>query len=130
MKITEIGVMRVREHRGFGHGLRPGEDRDLNCPSCKREDNWATRLQDETSGICPRPELHNLHTDGRWIFETCPYCGYDENLAQCTGCERLTAVRIPWAGERLCWACTDFQLDLVAKALEDEPVQVGGFGLR
>lgn len=29
--------MRVREHRGYGHGLRPGEDWDMNCLSCKRE---------------------------------------------------------------------------------------------
>jgi hypothetical protein len=38
VKITESLFMRVREHRGFGHGLRPGTDRDINCPSCKRED--------------------------------------------------------------------------------------------
>lgn len=29
--------MRSRVHRGFGHGLRPGSDQDLNCTSCKRE---------------------------------------------------------------------------------------------
>jgi hypothetical protein len=29
--------MRIRHHHGFGHGLRPGEDRDLNCTSCKSE---------------------------------------------------------------------------------------------
>lgn len=29
--------MRIREHRGFGHGLRPGTDEDINCPSCKAE---------------------------------------------------------------------------------------------
>lgn len=32
------GLMRVREHHGYGHGLRPGEDRDINCPNCRRED--------------------------------------------------------------------------------------------
>lgn len=30
-------TMRVREHRGFGHGLRPGEAGDLNCAACIRE---------------------------------------------------------------------------------------------
>ncbi len=29
--------MRVREHNGFGHGLRPGTDHDMGCGSCKRE---------------------------------------------------------------------------------------------
>jgi len=27
----------VRNHPGFGHGLRPGTTEDINCPSCKRE---------------------------------------------------------------------------------------------
>lgn len=30
--------MDVREHQDFGHGLRPGTDRDINCSSCIRED--------------------------------------------------------------------------------------------
>lgn len=29
--------MRIREHKGFGHGLREGQDSDLNCRSCKTE---------------------------------------------------------------------------------------------
>lgn len=29
--------MRVREHLGFGHGLQPGTDRDINCLSCISE---------------------------------------------------------------------------------------------
>lgn len=29
--------MRVRNHKGFGHGLRPGTDQDMNCLSCQRE---------------------------------------------------------------------------------------------
>ena len=29
--------MRVREHHGFGHELRPGETRDINCTACKQE---------------------------------------------------------------------------------------------
>ena len=56
--------MRIREHHGFGHGLRPGDDWDMNCPSCKAEreagktpviteDGWAgpgfTRKNDESS---------------------------------------------------------------------------------
>lgn len=35
---TTPGGFRVREHQGFGHGLAPGTDRDLGCPSCTRED--------------------------------------------------------------------------------------------
>ena len=30
--------MRVREHHGFGHGLRPGTAADINCSACQRED--------------------------------------------------------------------------------------------
>ena len=29
--------MQIREHRGFGHGLRPGTTHDMNCPSCQAE---------------------------------------------------------------------------------------------
>jgi hypothetical protein len=29
--------MLIRNHRGFGHGLKPGTTRDLNCPSCTAE---------------------------------------------------------------------------------------------
>lgn len=36
---------------------------------------------------------------------------------------------VPWAGQRLCWDCADADLDRLAEALKDEPVQVGGFGL-
>ena len=175
MKITtDASGFRVREHRGFGHGLAPGTVSDMNCPSCKREGavytsddianarddlrgectctfvatevegiftrpetdrhcpvhNWAYQLQRKVRGICPDPAAHKLHTDGRWMYETCPHCGSDEPLKPCTGCEQLSTELVPWSGERLCWTCTDLQLDLLAKALEDEPVQVGGFGLR
>lgn len=93
-------------------------------------DNWATEAQLETRGICPDPAVHKLHTDGRCLYETCPLCGHDEALKPCTVCGRLTCQLIPWSGEKLCWDCTDTQLDLMSKALQDMPVQVGGFGLR
>jgi hypothetical protein len=51
----------------------------------------------------------------------------------CTGCGGEADELIPWSGQRLCWNCTDAQLDLIAKAVledEDTPVQVGGYGLR
>jgi hypothetical protein len=35
---------RVREHHGYGHGLQPGTDHDLNCGSCQR---------DRTAGVAP-----------------------------------------------------------------------------
>jgi len=27
--------MRIRQHHGYGHGLNPGDNSDLNCPSCQ-----------------------------------------------------------------------------------------------
>jgi hypothetical protein len=42
---------RIREHRGFGHGLRPGEDHDMNCPSCLRERAEDTLVPYEDSTI-------------------------------------------------------------------------------
>jgi hypothetical protein len=42
-------VMQVREHPGFGHGLRPGQAGDLNCASCIREDA-AERLTEMIDG--------------------------------------------------------------------------------
>lgn len=47
---------------------------------------------------------------------------------QCTGCEAETGELVPWAGERLCWNCTDLQLDLMALACQSAdglPVTVG-----
>jgi hypothetical protein len=36
----------------------------------------------------------------------------------CTGCEEEAAELLPWTPrERLCWRCTDLQLDLMAKAI-------------
>lgn len=29
--------MNIRHHNGFGHGLRPGTDYDINCLSCQQE---------------------------------------------------------------------------------------------
>lgn len=29
--------MRIIHHKGFGHGLRPGHNHDINCGSCIRE---------------------------------------------------------------------------------------------
>ena len=50
---------------------------------------------------------------------------------QCTGCEEDAPELIPWSGEKLCWACVDVQLDLMAQAiLEEGAVSVGGAGLR
>ena len=41
--------MEIRNHGNWGHGLKPGTTSDINCPSCKREDEpkrW--RLGDGT----------------------------------------------------------------------------------
>lgn len=43
----------------------------------------------------------------------------------CTGCGLPAAELIPWSGQRLCWPCTDVQLDLMAKVfLAEAPVYV------
>jgi hypothetical protein len=36
--ITTHDAMRVRHHKSHGHGLRPGQDSDINCEACQRED--------------------------------------------------------------------------------------------
>jgi hypothetical protein len=39
--IRDEPPFRIRYHKTYGHGLRPGTDRDINCGSCIQED--ATR---------------------------------------------------------------------------------------
>jgi|SoimicMinimDraft_15_1059743.scaffolds.fasta_scaffold05828_1 hypothetical protein len=52
----------VRNHGNFGHGLRPGQTEDINCPSCKREkaegkepditkagERWEPKVSDEAN---------------------------------------------------------------------------------
>jgi hypothetical protein len=34
----------------------------------------------EARQACPDPAAHNLHTDGRWLYERCPRCGGSENI--------------------------------------------------
>lgn len=46
--------MRTRMHRGFGHGLHPGSDQDLNCTSCKQEreaGQWPVIAGEEEPGM-------------------------------------------------------------------------------
>lgn len=94
--ITEGSIMRVRNHQGFGHGLRPGTDSDMNCLSCQREDAARRDATADFTAACERTVA-----GGR-----------------CTGCEQEAAELLPWTPrERLCWACTDLQLDLMAKAI-------------
>lgn len=47
--------MRVRDHRGFSHGLRPGTDRDINCGSCIQEDATRKAIVGCVNGV-PEPE--------------------------------------------------------------------------
>ena len=43
----------------------------------------------------------------------------------CTGCGFPDEELVPWSGQRLCWGCTDIQLDLAAASfLADAPVHV------
>jgi hypothetical protein len=30
--------MNLRHHKGYSHGLRPGETADINCINCQKED--------------------------------------------------------------------------------------------
>jgi hypothetical protein len=60
-RIRQDGPFRVREHRGFGHGLAPGTDRDINCGSCTREDRNYTPCPDCGGGYWQEyigPPLH------------------------------------------------------------------------
>lgn len=104
-----------------------------------------THSQDWIAGAtCPDPARHNLHTDGRWLFERCPACGGAEPITandlrargdaqhdfltatvdrdvpadRCTGCG-AQAKLFSYGRERLCIGCMDVQLDLVAKAAEE-----------
>lgn len=91
--ITEGSVMRVRNHQGYGHGLRPGTDRDINCADCTAEAD----AQRDFTAACERTVA----------------------AGRCTGCENEAPELVPWAGERLCWSCTDLQLDLMAAAMDE-----------
>jgi hypothetical protein len=35
---TDGGGNRTRHHRGWGHGLAPGAEADINCGACQAED--------------------------------------------------------------------------------------------
>src|SRR6516162_7175150 len=35
--VKSDNAMRIREHDGFAHGLRPGTDADLGCYACQAE---------------------------------------------------------------------------------------------
>lgn len=80
-------------------------------------------------------------TDQIWITRAAPGVAFweavhaaeiqrcaDSSSGQCTLCEAEAGFRIPWAGERVCMTCADAQLDLLAKALDSEPVHVGHSG--
>jgi predicted nucleic-acid-binding Zn-ribbon protein len=108
------------------------------------------QAQADSGGACPDPVVHNLHTDGRYMFESCPECGGNDPIpgataakadaerdfadvaartfpaGTCQGCGSGEAGLVRWAGKRYCWGCADLQLDLLAMALQDAPVSVGG----
>lgn len=96
--------MEIREHHGFGHGLRPGETWDMNCLSCRREDEAA-----RADAIADHQAACERTVAG----------------GRCTLCETESAELVPWSGDRLCMGCVDLQLDLLAKAVQaDAPVTV------
>lgn len=89
--------------------------------------NWIADAQEATGGICPDPEHHNLHTDGRWMYENCPACGGADNLLNCTLCGKLAdSALIPWGSERICLNCADEQIDLMATAILIEAAEAAG----
>ncbi len=44
--------------------------------------DWVAEARLATGGVCPDPVTHNLHTDGRWLYERCPRCGGSENIRE------------------------------------------------
>jgi hypothetical protein len=69
------------------------------------------------------------YRDARRDFATA--CERTVAPGRCTGCEAPAEELIPWSGERLCWDCTDTQMDLLAKVLlEEYPAHAGTRGLR
>lgn len=60
--------MRIREHHGFGHGLTPGHDSDLNCPSCKTEAALGVlpRFADDTTMTGVFALLTDTENDTLW----------------------------------------------------------------
>ena len=66
--------MEIRYHGNYGHGLRPGETWDMNCPSCKRERDEERQAEEqyENGMAADWPDerqlndwnIHNDHADG------------------------------------------------------------------
>jgi hypothetical protein len=75
--------MDVRNHKNWGHGLKPGTTEDINCHACKRE-KAAGKVPDITKAgeawKPPQPEAVRLtgcscppdHTEA-WHFKACPW---------------------------------------------------------
>jgi hypothetical protein len=78
--------VRVREHKGFGHGLRSGDTYDMNCPSCQREraedvlvpgeddtchdDDHGDPWDDSAASLLPTNELMNpAHPEGAMFYD-------------------------------------------------------------
>jgi hypothetical protein len=55
--------MDIREHHGYGHGLRPGTTRDINCPSCRRENEYREIF-------APAPPA--ITVNRRWFYTIVP----------------------------------------------------------
>jgi hypothetical protein len=62
--------MRVRQHKGFGHGLRPNTDQDINCTSCIRE--HANGVEPTITGEDAYDPRHPFYGDGGSLTETAP----------------------------------------------------------
>lgn len=56
--------MRTRWHLSYGHGLTPGTDHDMLCPSCKRE--RAEGRQPDITGE------EDARTDAEWLYGNSP----------------------------------------------------------
>jgi hypothetical protein len=79
-------LTRVRQHKGYGHGLRPGTDHDMNCPSCQR---------DRAAGITPVIE-HDEHDgdSGMEIRSMTPFQMQDVLLILADRCPEQVAQAI------------------------------------
>jgi hypothetical protein len=82
--------MRTRYHRGFGHGLLPGTDHDMNCIACKREraEGIKPLIQGTDPSYCPMGltgrQVAAIMGDRLAAFNTWMV---GQTVSQCTGSE-------------------------------------------
>jgi hypothetical protein len=96
--------MDIRNHRGFGHGLRPGTTEDINCLSCQREKAGGLAPDIEGKGTIRRSGLTN--TEAITLLTTwpvvCPLGMTGEQVAALMG-DRLAEFNGWMTGQTIGW---------------------------